>query len=393
MANYDGIMSFWKDRKKNKTYEIADAQARDDISSLATVASTGDYDDLLNKPTIPAAQVNADWNVSSGVAQILNKPSFLGNYFRGYSTCVEPTEGYLNYYITDLENGSNLPDLKDGFILSLKHKNISQPVFVHNSRGSTVVHYKNATIPAYGYNGNITGSANPSHEILLVYSKYNEQGVEDGTGKFIAFLIGDTEDMKTVAFTGQFADLTGTPTIPTALSDLSDDSTHRVVTDTEKSTWDGKQDALTAGTNISISNNTISATDTKPDNYYANDSFADVTDMATGGTWKECGQFQIAKGTWIVSVALQYPSNATGMRSVGMYIDSSSSLASDVTGIVYQQTLQAANGGATNIVLTQIVRASNSSYIHIMGRQTSGSAMGTTTSPIRVRARAIRILP
>ena len=42
---------------------------------LATVATTGDYDDLLNKPTIPAAQVNSDWNASSGVSQILNKPS------------------------------------------------------------------------------------------------------------------------------------------------------------------------------------------------------------------------------------------------------------------------------------------------------------------------------
>lgn len=30
---------------------------------------------ILNKPTIPAAQVNADWNASSGVAQILNKPT------------------------------------------------------------------------------------------------------------------------------------------------------------------------------------------------------------------------------------------------------------------------------------------------------------------------------
>ena len=42
---------------------------------LATVATTGDYDDLLDKPTIPAAQVNSDWNAVSGVAQILNKPS------------------------------------------------------------------------------------------------------------------------------------------------------------------------------------------------------------------------------------------------------------------------------------------------------------------------------
>jgi len=151
-----------------------------------------------------------------------------------------------------------------------------------------------------------------------------------------------------------------------------------------------KQDALTAGSNIQINNNIISATDTKPDSFYSNDTFPDVTNMVSGGTWKECGIFQIDKGTWLVSVALQYPSNSTGMRSVGMYIDNSSSAASDVTGIIYQQTLQAANGGATNIVLTQLIEASAAKYIHIMGRQTSGNAMGTTTSPIRVRARALR---
>ena len=65
------------------------------------MATSGDYDDLLNKPTIPAAQVqadwneadntkadyiknkptipaaqvNSDWNAASGVAQILNKPT------------------------------------------------------------------------------------------------------------------------------------------------------------------------------------------------------------------------------------------------------------------------------------------------------------------------------
>ena len=43
-------------------------------SSLSTVATTGDYDDLTNKPTIPAAQVNSDWDATSGVAEILNKP-------------------------------------------------------------------------------------------------------------------------------------------------------------------------------------------------------------------------------------------------------------------------------------------------------------------------------
>lgn len=43
--------------------------------TLATVATTGDYNDLSNLPTIPAAQVNSDWNAVSGVAQILNKPT------------------------------------------------------------------------------------------------------------------------------------------------------------------------------------------------------------------------------------------------------------------------------------------------------------------------------
>lgn len=51
-----------------------------------------------------------------------------------------------------------------------------------------------------------------------------------------------------VATSNSYTDLDDKPTIPDELSDLSDDSTHRLVTDTEKSTWNGKQDALTADT-------------------------------------------------------------------------------------------------------------------------------------------------
>ena len=43
---------------------------------------------------------------------------------------------------------------------------------------------------------------------------------------------------------------------------IVEDATHRFVTDTEKSTWNNKQNKLTAGTNVSISGNTISATNT-----------------------------------------------------------------------------------------------------------------------------------
>jgi len=39
-----------------------------------TTPFSGDYNNLTNKPTIPAAQVPADWNASGGVTRILNKP-------------------------------------------------------------------------------------------------------------------------------------------------------------------------------------------------------------------------------------------------------------------------------------------------------------------------------
>jgi hypothetical protein len=54
---------------------IAEVAAKANTSDLAAVATSGSYNDLADKPTIPAAQVNSDWNASSGVAAILNKPT------------------------------------------------------------------------------------------------------------------------------------------------------------------------------------------------------------------------------------------------------------------------------------------------------------------------------
>lgn len=51
----------------------------------------------------------------------------------------------------------------------------------------------------------------------------------------------------TVATTGSWNDLLNQPTIPSALSQLTDDSTHRVTTDAEKTAWNG---VVTNGLNI-----------------------------------------------------------------------------------------------------------------------------------------------
>src|SRR5208282_1018991 len=54
---------------------ILDSARAAKLDGLATVATSGSYSDLSNKPSIPAGQVNTDWNATSGVSQILNKPA------------------------------------------------------------------------------------------------------------------------------------------------------------------------------------------------------------------------------------------------------------------------------------------------------------------------------
>lgn len=67
-ANWTQTDTGADDYIKNKP-TIPAAQVNADWDAVSGVSQ------ILNKPTIPAAQVSSDWNASSGVAQILNKPT------------------------------------------------------------------------------------------------------------------------------------------------------------------------------------------------------------------------------------------------------------------------------------------------------------------------------
>ena len=71
--------------------------------------------------------------------------------------------------------------------------------------------------------------------------KTDSTGIVD-LSSIVSSFSGDYNDLtnKPTLFSGSYNDLTNKPTIPTALSQLSDDSTHRLVTDTEKTTWNNK---------------------------------------------------------------------------------------------------------------------------------------------------------
>ena len=100
-----------------------------EADELATVATSGSYNDLSNKPTIPAAQVNSDWNASSGVAQILNKPTL----------ATVATSGSYN----DLSNKPTIPTVNNATLTIQKNGTNVQTFTANQATNATA----NITVP------------------------------------------------------------------------------------------------------------------------------------------------------------------------------------------------------------------------------------------------------
>ena len=115
-----------------------------EADELATVATSGDYDDLINKPTIPAAQVNSDWNASSGVAQILNKPTL----------ATVATSGSYN----DLSNKPNIPTVNNA-TLTIQRNGANVQTFTANASSNVTA---NISVPTKTSDLTNDGSDNTS---------------------------------------------------------------------------------------------------------------------------------------------------------------------------------------------------------------------------------------
>lgn len=130
--------------------------------TLATVATSGSYINLTDKPTIPAAQVNSDWNAASGLSQILNKPRFLDSFYR------KPGKDSLYYVINrggvlytynildSLGSGGGNP----GTVTSVAIGNLN-PIFsttVNNATSTPSAVFTLQNAPAHTFLGDTTGS-------------------------------------------------------------------------------------------------------------------------------------------------------------------------------------------------------------------------------------------
>ena len=110
--------------KNGTTTESIDLSNYVESSDLATVATSGSYNDLINKPTIPAAQVNSDWNSNSGVSQILNKPTL----------ATVATSGSYN----DLTDKPTIPTVNNA-TLTITQGGVSKGTFTANASSNVTI--------------------------------------------------------------------------------------------------------------------------------------------------------------------------------------------------------------------------------------------------------------
>ncbi|MBR4912034.1 MAG: hypothetical protein IKZ54_04260 [Bacteroidales bacterium] len=230
----DPVFSAW-----NKDYN--DLTNKPD---LAPVATSGSYNDLTDKPTIPAvptnvssfdndmgyitsedipAQVNADWDATSGPAQILNKP-VNADFGQGIvRTTINNTAG-----ATDIAVPFTGYSAVTGGVVSLSFKRAvpAEATLNINNQGAKPILYKGTALTA--------GVIKAGDRCLFMYNSTtdsyyllaNDRWGADIDGLAAVAYSGSYNDLtdKPTLFSGNYNDLTDKPTLPTNVSDLNNDA-------------------------------------------------------------------------------------------------------------------------------------------------------------------------
>ena len=231
---------------KTETNALLDEKANS--SDLARVATTGSYNDLTNKPIIPAGQIQSDWTQTntSEVDYIKNKPNLAtvatsGNYndlnhkpdLSIYATEQElgnyydkgETDGLLNnkvdtstlvndYYNKNtvdnlLDTKADTSDLNNYYDKTETNSLLNQKANTSdlNNKQDTLVSGENIKTVN---NQSILGPGNIDIQVSQVQANWTETDTSDPS------YIQNKPNLATVATSGDYDDLTNKPTIPAA---------------------------------------------------------------------------------------------------------------------------------------------------------------------------------
>lgn len=228
-----------------------------DVNSLSTVATTGDYDDLIDKPVIPSKTsdlVNDSNFITSSslptkVSDLQNDTGFITSSALPTKTSDLTNDGDgSNAFLTQHQSLTNYVQksstsglLKNDGSVDTTQYLASLPSHNHDDRYytesevDTALSGKQATLVS-GANiktinntsllgsGNISIQGGGSVTVDSALSTTSENPVQN---KVITGALNgkaDTSSLSTVATSGSYNDLSNKPNIPTAISDLTNDS-------------------------------------------------------------------------------------------------------------------------------------------------------------------------
>ena len=253
---------------------------------FANVAISGSYTDLTDKPTIPAAQQQVDWNASSGITSILNKPTLSAVATSGDYTDLnnKPTiedltttaqqdalnsgiNAVLVYQIMDHQQhleyiDGMIPSAADAF------NQLADKAFVNSSIANMAANYvtsdaqgdnfatKAALLSGpYYYKGQSYTLTNNDYALVESDETKNNartRYIYDGSQWNFQYIVNDTP------FTQAQLDAINSTITSNLVSSYSNHvaNTDIHVTAEQKTAWTNKQDALVSGTNIKTINST-----------------------------------------------------------------------------------------------------------------------------------------
>lgn len=259
-----------------------------EADELAPVATSGDYDDLTNKPTIPTVN-NATLTVQKNGTSV------------GTFTANASSNKTINITVpTTAADVSALPDTTKygaAILMSIDNTTYQVTTTLKDQDGNTLGTAQTIDLPL---------------ESVVVSGAYDSQTKEVVltlvNGSAIRFSVADL-------VSGLQTEITASNKLS---ADLVDDTntTHKFVTAANKTTWDGKQDALTAGSNIQINGTTISATDTTYSDFVgATSSVAGTTGLVPAPTAGDQDKVLTGAGTWDTRAKITMTSTDPGSGS------------------------------------------------------------------------------
>ena len=258
-----------------------------DFPSLATVATTGDYDDLTDKPTIPSkvSDLTNDAGYITGYtetdptvpswAKASSKPSYTAAEVGAVPTTRKVNGKALSSDITlsasdvsALPSSTVIPTVNDA-TLTIQQNGSTVQTFTANASSNKTA---NITVPT-----KVSDLTNDSGYITG-YTETDPAFLASAAHSITSTDISNWNNKSD--FSGSYDDLTDKPSIPSALSDLTNDldvsdfpndagyltsytetdpiftaSAAHGITSSDITNWNGKQNALVSGTNIKTINN------------------------------------------------------------------------------------------------------------------------------------------